>query len=104
MPSTASIFLTTSFPGASMRSFDAGDHVEGPDHDIGGAHQHGSRSRLSYPGGHSYPGLDQHERLDHGHPPRRCLPRHHRARPGRMVVIGSSRSPGPLHALHLHSL
>jgi hypothetical protein len=23
---------------------------------------------------------------------------------GKMVVIGSSRSPGPLHALHLHSL
>jgi hypothetical protein len=38
MPSTASIFLTTSFPGASMRSFDAGDHVVGPGHDIGGAH------------------------------------------------------------------
>ncbi len=37
MPSTASI-LSTSFPGASMRSFDAGDHVERPGHDIGGAH------------------------------------------------------------------
>ncbi len=104
MPSTASIFLTTSFPGASMRSFDAGDHVEGPGRDIGGAHHmdraHGCPTREAI----STPGLDQHERLDHGHPPRRCLPRHHRARPGRMVVIGSSRSPGPLHALHLHSL
>ncbi len=53
MPSTASIFLTMSLPGASMPSFDAGDHVVGPRHEIGGANHmdraHGCPTREAIP-------------------------------------------------------